>query len=115
MPSSPAFASLSSRLDVPMTKALESFATCTAADPMPLPTELTRTVSPGRSSARVTSMCQAVPKAMFAAAASTSVTRSGIGMSCETLHVIFSAYPPVQPMLTNHAGDVQSDSRPVRQ
>jgi hypothetical protein len=66
-------------------------ATWTAADPMPLPTELTSTVSPARSPARVISMCHAVPKAMLLAAASTSVTPSGILMSCVTLHVTRSA------------------------
>jgi len=60
-------------------------------DPIPAPTELTRTVSPGRTFARVTSMCHAVPNAMLLAAASTSVTPSGIGISCDGLHVTRSA------------------------
>ena len=76
---------------MPITNAPACFATCTAAEPIPLPTEFTRTVSPGRTRARVTSMCQAVPKAMFAAAASTSETPSGIRMSCDGLHVTRSA------------------------
>ena len=84
-PSSFALASLSSRLELPITNAPASLATCTAAEPMPLPTELTSTVSPGRSRARVTSMCQAVPKAMWLAAASTSVTPSGMRTSCVVL------------------------------
>ena len=47
-------------------------ASWTAAEPMPLPTELISTVSPGRSLPRVKSMCQAVAKAIWTAAASTS-------------------------------------------
>ena len=82
---------------------------------MPLPTELTSTVSPGRSLARVTSMCQAVPNAMWLAAASTSVTPSGMRTSCVALQSTFSAYAPPEPMLTNQAGAVQRDSRPLRQ
>ena len=84
-------ASLSSRLEVPITNAPACFAICTAAEPIPLPTELTSTVSPGRSFARVTSMCHAVPKAMLLAAASTSVTPSGIGISCDALQATCSA------------------------
>ena len=76
---------------MPITNAPACLATWTAADPIPLPTELTSTVSPARTFARVTSMCQAVPKAMLAAAASTSVTPSGIRMSCDSLQVTFSA------------------------
>ena len=78
---------MSSRLEVPITNAPACFATCTAAEPIPLPTELTSTVSPARSFARVISMCQAVPKAMLLAAASTSLTPSGIRISCDALHV----------------------------
>ena len=96
-PSPTARSSLSSRLELPITNAPAFFATCTAAEPMPLPTELISTVCPGRICARVTSMCQAVPNAMSAAAASTSVTPSGMRISCEALQVIISAYPPPEP------------------
>ena len=45
-------------------------ASWTAAEPMPLPTELIITVSPARSLPRVNSMCQDVPNATWSAAAS---------------------------------------------
>ena len=77
MPSSVARASFSSELALPITKAPASFASCTAAEPMPLPTELISTVSPTRSLPRVNSMCQAVPKAICVAAAASSESASG--------------------------------------
>ena len=45
---------------------------------MPEPTELISTVSPSFSSPRVKSMWYAVPKAIWKAAASTSVMESGV-------------------------------------
>ena len=68
-PSSFARSSFSSEPALPITNAPASFASCTAADPIPLPTELISTVSPGWSFARVKSMCQAVAKAIWVAAA----------------------------------------------
>ena len=63
-PSSFARSSFSSEPALPITNAPASFASCTAADPIPLPTELISTVSPGWSFARVKSMCQAVANAI---------------------------------------------------
>ena len=53
-------------------------ASWTAAEPMPLPTELTITVSPARSLPRVNSMCQEVANATCSAAAASSETPSGM-------------------------------------
>ena len=78
MPSSRALASFSSLLALPITNAPASFASCTAAAPMPEPTELISTVSPIFSSPRVKSMWYEVPKAIWKAAASTSVIESGV-------------------------------------
>ena len=65
-------ASFSSELALPITNAPASCASWTAAEPMPLPTELISTVSPGCSRPRVNSMCHAVPKAIWSAAAASS-------------------------------------------
>ena len=77
MPSSLAFASFSSELALPITVAPASWASWTAAEPIPLPTALIITVSPGCSRPRVKSMCQAVPKAIWSAAAASSESSSG--------------------------------------
>ena len=68
MPSSRARASFSSELALPITVAPASRASWTAAEPMPLPTELIITVSPICSRPRVKSMCHAVPNAICSAA-----------------------------------------------
>ena len=82
MPSSLARASFSSELALPITVAPASRASCTAAEPMPLPTELIITVSPSRRRPRVNSMCQAVPKAICAPPPASSLTPSGMRSSC---------------------------------
>ena len=78
MPSSRAFASFSSVLALPITNAPARHASWTAAAPMPEPTELIITVSPSFSSPRVKSMWYEVAKAIWKAAASTSVMASGV-------------------------------------
>ena len=59
---------------VAMTRAPSSRATWIAACPTPLAPASTSTVSPGRTFARVTSMCQAVRNVSGNAAASTNET-----------------------------------------
>ena len=58
---------------------------------MPLPTELIRTRSAGASRPRVNSMCQAVPKAIWVAAAASSLRLSGIRIRWRTEQASFSA------------------------
>ena len=60
-----------------MTRAPWSRAICTAALPTPLPAPITSTSSPGRTRARVTSMCHAVVNTSGTAAASSHVRFSG--------------------------------------
>ena len=62
---------------LPITNAPASWASWTAAEPMPLPTELIRTRSAEPSRPRVKSMCQAVPKAIWVAAAASSLRLVG--------------------------------------
>ena len=62
---------------MPITNAPASRASCTAAEPMPLDTELIRTLSPIRRPPRPNSMCQAVPKATCSAPACSSGDRFG--------------------------------------
>jgi hypothetical protein len=64
---------------------------CTAAAPMPEPTELTSTVSPIVSSPRVKSMWYEVAKAIWKAAASTSVMESGVRMRWRSGIAAYSA------------------------
>ena len=64
---------------VAMTRAPCSRASWIAAWPTPLVPAITSTVSPVRTRARVTSMCQAVRKVSGNAAASRKPTWSGIG------------------------------------
>ena len=77
MPRSRARSSFSSLEALPITKAPAIRASCTAAEPMPLPTELIITVSPARRLPRVNSMCQEVANATWSAAASSYETESG--------------------------------------
>ena len=113
-PNSFARASFSSELALPITNAPASFASCTAAEPMPLPTELISTVSPGWSFPRVKSMCHDVANAICVAAAASSESASGTRMRWRAEHASRSAYPPVVEKLMN-PGARQSDSRPVLQ
>ena len=69
-PSAFAFSSFSSLEALPITTAPARLASCTAAEPMPLLTELIITVSPAFSRARVNSMCHDVANATWSAAAS---------------------------------------------
>src|SRR5918996_817829 len=87
-------------------------ASCTAAEPIPLPTAFTSTVSPGCSPPRAKSMCQAVAKGIWSAAASTSPSSSGTRRSCEAEQTRRSAYPPEWTKLMKPA-ERQSDSRPL--
>jgi hypothetical protein len=114
MPSSDARASFSSADAFPITVAPARLASWTAADPIPLPTELIRTVSPTASRPRVKSMCHAVPNAIWSAAAASSVSSSGTRMRCPTAQASRSAYPPDVLKLMN-PGSRQRDSRAVRQ
>ena len=74
-----AFASLSSRLEVPITNAPACLATWTAADPIPLPTELTSTVSPARTSLASRACARRFRRRCWRRRASTSVTPSESG------------------------------------
>ncbi len=61
---------------------------------MPADTELIITVSPIERRPRVKSMCQAVPKATWRAAASLSFSSSGTFTSCLVGATMYSAKPP---------------------
>ena len=86
---------------MPITNAPPSLASCTAAEPMPLPTELISTVSPARRPPRVNSMCHAVPKAISVATAASSESASGTRIRCRFEQASFSAYPPDVEKLMN--------------
>ena len=64
-----------------MTRAPSAFASWTAAVPTPLPAAHTRTSSPARTRARVTSIRQAVRKTRGKAAASSKPNPSGSGIT----------------------------------
>ena len=91
IPSSAARASFSSELALPITVAPARRASWTAAEPIPLPTELIITVSVGASRPRVNSMCHAVPKAIWSAAAASSESSSGTRIRCPVAQTSCSA------------------------
>ena len=64
MPRLAACSSFSCEEALPITNAPAIFASWTAAEPMPEPTELIITISPGWSRPRVKSMCQDVANAI---------------------------------------------------
>ncbi len=113
-PSSRAFASFSSDPAVAMTVQPSSFAIWIAALPMPEPAARTRTHSSALVWARVTSMCQAVPNADGRAAASVSVSPSGVRTRHEAGATTYSAKPPsrLRPMISRFS---HRFSRPSRQ
>ena len=119
MPSSVARASFSSEPAFPITNAPASLASCTAAEPIPLPTELISTVSPGPSRPRVKSMCQAVPKAIWVAAAASShrLVRDADevpGRAGELLRVAAGGREADEPGLRGRATRGPSGSRRTR-
>src|SRR3990172_5363583 len=103
--------SFSSLEALPITNAPASFASCTAAEPMPLPTELIITVSPGWSFARVKSMCHEVAKATWRPAAGAAGAPPAAGLQQVGQHPI-AGLPALDPGadLGDRAHDLEAEN-----